>query len=1015
MQTKKESELKPRKKTIKKLLKVALPLLLLLIVLLLLLAPVLISSKTGRRIILAKINDAVPGKTDFADLSVGWFDGIRLADLSFDDNAGRLAVRVGEITTKPHYASILTGNLSFGRTVIDKPRIAINLKDTQAEEVETSPPKPTSGPAMGPVALPISTIDLVLNDGNIKVTDPKSGTVEISQINSKLNLQPPGQQTDFDLRMAVAQAGKPSQIRVASQVTPAKQTGWSLKGTSGDLTVDINDLDIESLGPLLALAGVDIQAKGIVGAQVRGQIKDGRIENLRADVKGRNLDVTGDVLKGDRLQTKDLQFGAAVSQGKETINVESLQVKTDWASASAAGTVPTTLKSLDDLLEAGSNYNLKGDFQCNLPAVAAQMPKTLGIKEGMKVTSGQLSGNVATATTGGQKQLQANATVAGLEGTLEGKKIALSDAIKAEALISSGKTGMNFDKMNVTAPFAKINCAGSMEAITYDAQTDLTKLQSELGQFVDFGSYKLAGQFLGKGQVAIKGDKIITTGSSAFSNILLAAQDGNSVSEPKAQIDTAVDYDKKNSVVTIHSVAASTSFGRLGVKDGVLSLNKDSATPSHLVISANGIDLAKLKPFLVMFASFPKDTQMAGVADSLLIFNAEKNAYKITTDATTIKNLKLTSPGTKPFEQNNVTVAFDTEISAGEKTTDVSVKGFQLDSQLAKIRFGQFSQISKDGKTSLQGQAELDYDWAAVTTVVAPYLPEGLSLQGKRTDAINFLSEYPVGQTDQLLANLTAKAKVGFEKAAYMGLDFGTTDVDIQIDSGLLKIAPFQTIVNEGQFNFAAEGDFKHKPALFTTGKPLQLVKDIKINDATAKQLLRYVSPIFANAVNVSGIANFSCEQLAIPISAEAKKDAVVIGTISISQLQLQSSDLLGQILAVAGTGATGTVLTLHPTKFVLKDGFLRYDDMQIDVGDNPINFKGVIGLDKSLDMTVTLPYTSEGRTVRVGGQSAGQRIMLPLKGTVDAPKLDTGKLLEEQLKGQLEEQLRRGLESIFK
>ncbi|HUV64778.1 MAG TPA: hypothetical protein VMW24_12835, partial [Sedimentisphaerales bacterium] len=119
MQTKKESELKPRKKTIKKLLKVALPLLLLLIVLLLLLAPVLISSKTGRRIILAKINDAVPGKTDFADLSVGWFDGIRLADLSFDDNAGRLAVRVGEITTKPHYASILTGNLSFGRTVID--------------------------------------------------------------------------------------------------------------------------------------------------------------------------------------------------------------------------------------------------------------------------------------------------------------------------------------------------------------------------------------------------------------------------------------------------------------------------------------------------------------------------------------------------------------------------------------------------------------------------------------------------------------------------------------------------------------------------------------------------------------------------------------------------------------------------------------------------------------------------------------------------------------------------------
>ncbi len=1013
MQTKKDSKLKPRKRTVTRLLKMSVALLLFLIVLLLLLVPALISSEKGRTMILARINGSVPGKTDFADLSMGWLDGIRMADFSFNDDAGRLAVQVGQIATKPHYASILMGNLSFGRTLIDKPRIAINLKDTGAQKAGTPPPKPPAGPAMQPMVLPISTIDLVLNDGNVKVTDPKSGTVELSQINSKLSLQPPGRQSDFDLRMAVAQAGTPSQIRVASRVTPAKETGWSLKGTSGDLTVDINDLDIESLGPLLALAGVDVQAKGFVEGQVRGQIKEGRIENLSTNVKGRNLDVTGAVLKGDRLQTGNLEIHAALSQGQETINIESLQLKTDWASASAGGIVPTTFKSLGDLLASGSKVSLKGDFQCNLAAVASQMPKTLGIKEGMKVTSGQLSGNVATATTGGQKQIQALATVAGLEGTVEGKKIALSDAIKAEALISSAKAGMNFDKVSVTAPFANINCAGSMASLTYNAEADLTKLQSELGQFIDIGPYKLAGQFSGKGQVAIKDDKIVTTGSSAFNNLLLAAQDGNSVSEPKAQIDTAVDYDKKSSVVAIHSVTASTSFGRLSVKDGILALNKDSATPSRLAISANSIDLAKLKPFVVMFASFPKDMQMAGIADSLLMVNAEKSVYKITTDATTIKGLKLTSPGKKPFEPDQVTLTLEAEMDPNQKA--INVKKLQLDSPQIKIRKGQFSQRTSGAKTRLEGNAELEYDWTAVTTVVAPYLPEGLSLQGKRTDAINFLSEYPIAQTDQLLSNLTAKAKVGFQQAGYMGLDFGATDVDIQIDSGLLKIAPFQTIVNEGQLSFAAQGNFKQKPALFTTGKPMQLLKDIKINDRTTQQLLKYVSPIFANAVNVSGIANLSCEQLAIPISAQAKNNAVVIGTISISQLRLQSSDLLGQILTVAGTGAPGTVLTLHPTRFVLKDGFLRYDDMQIDVGDNPINFKGVIGLDNSLEMTVTLPYTSAGRTVRVGKDTTGRRITLPLKGTVDKPQLDTGKLLEEEFKGQIEDQLQKGLERIFK
>jgi hypothetical protein len=141
----------------------------------------------------------------------------------------------------------------------------------------------------------------------------------------------------------------------------------------------------------------------------------------------------------------------------------------------------------------------------------------------------------------------------------------------------------------------------------------------------------------------------------------------------------------------------------------------------------------------------------------------------------------------------------------------------------------------------------------------------------------------------------------------------------------------------------------------------------------------------------------------------------VVIGTISMNRMRLRGSNLMGQILTTSRGDPRGTDMTVHPTRFVLQKGFLRYDNMQIDVGDNPVNFKGVIGLDKSLDMTVTLPYTSRGRTARIGRETSGRRVTLPLKGTVDKPELDMGKLLEEQLKGQLEEQLRKGLEDLFK
>ena len=1006
MKTEKEPKAGTPKKGKRRILKLVLVLIVFLIVLVFLLVPALISSGKGRQIILAKINDSIAGKTDFTDLSMGWFKGIKIADFGFNDNAGQVSVRVKQIATKPHYGSLLTGNLSFGQTLIDKPNVQINLKAQKSRSPGQEVPADT---ATKSIVLPVKRLELVLNDGNLKVTDPEAGTVEFSQINSRLNLRPPGQQTDFDLDMAVARAGKTSEIQVASRITTSQKTGWSLKGTSGSLTIDINDLDLESLGPIFALAGVGVRAKGLVDSHLKSEIQDGRFETLNVDIRAKNLDITGTELKGDRLQTGDLGISMALSQAKETINIEDLKIQSDWADVTASGVVPTTFKSLADLLAADSNYSLEGTFNCDVASVLSQMPKTLGLKEGMQVTSGRLSGNIETPTRAGQKQIQARATLTALEGQVEGKKVALSEPVTAEAQISSDKAGIIFDKLNASAPFAKVNCAGNTESLKYNLEVDLAKLQLEFGQFIDIGELQMAGRFLGTGDVSFQQDKTTAAGSSQVKDLLFTSPDGLAASEPKADLEFAVEFDKKQNIVTISSVRIDASLGRLSVKDSVVPLSQEATKPMNVVVNAANLDLAKIRPFAIMFASLPKEMQLSGIAESEISVSSEKHIYSIATDSTTIKGLKLTYPGQKPFEPNEASLILEAEIDPKQKA--VNIKKLQLESPQIKIRKGEFSQLNEGGTTKLEGQAELEYDWSAVSTMIAPYLPEGLTLQGTREDAVNFAGEYPAGQTDKLLPNLRASAKVGFEQAGYMGLNFGSTDVDIQIQNGLLKIAPFATTVNDGQFNFAAQADFTQKPALFTTGKPMQIVKDIKVNDETTRTLLKYLSPIFANAVNVSGIANLSCEKLAIPISAAAKNRAEIIGTISMNQLRLESSDLLGSILSLVGTSGRGTDITIHPTRFVLQEGFLRYDDMQMDIGDNPVNFKGVIGLDKSLEMTVTLPYTTGGRTVRIGRESVGQRITLPLKGTVDKPQLDTAKLLEQQLK----DQLRKGLEGLFK
>jgi len=1016
MRAPKKPKAGPQRKNKTRILKWALALTVVLTVLVVFLVPAFVSSEKGRKLILNKINNSIDGKVDFAGLSMNWTKGFKVTDFSFNDSAGLTFFNIKQIAAKPHYGSILMGSLSFGKTIIDEPKVEIKLEHPLSEKVEGPRQKTPAGKRAQPIILPIKKIDLTVNNGNVKVTDSKAKTVELSQINSKVNLRPPPRQTNFDIDMTVVDEGKGSKIHADGRISLGKaKTGWTLKGTSGNFSVQAADLNLPSLSPFFALAGVDVQAEGLLSASIIGEIKDGQIDNLSANIKGKDLDITGSELKGDRFKTGTLDVDAILKKSQKLINIQKLQIQTDWMTAHASGDVPTTFESLADFVKADSIYNLKANFDCDLAAASSLMPHTFRLKEGTKITSGHLNGDIETSTKAGKKKIAGRGSLVGLEGTVDGKTIAISEPLNATTEITSDKTGINFDRLDVSAAFCRFNCTGTTELLKYTADVNLAGLQAELGHFIDIGPHKIAGELFSNGEISGSKDKISVAGSSAIKNLWLTSAEGVSAFEPKADIDFSVIADTAKHIIDINFINAEASLGKVGIKDSVLPFNIKAAKPMDLVVSANNVDLKKLQPFAVLFASFPKEMQLSGTAETDISISAENRHYRIITDKTHIKNLKAIYPEQNPFEPNEVSLVFHAEVNPQEKS--VNVKKLQLTSPQIKIHKGEFSQVSKAGKTKLEGQLDCEYDWSAVSTLAAPFLPEGLKLQGKRKDAINFTSEYPTGQTDKLLANLNTKAKLGFEKAYYKGLTFSPTEAEIQILKGLFTISQFSSKVNNGVFRFAGEADFNKKPTLLTTLGPIQIVEGIQINDDISRELLVYINPIFADAFNVRGVGNLNCERLVLPLQGKHKKELEIVGTLWADNINmgLSQSGLLGQLLSLTGLYLREQNIIVHPTKFILQNSHLKYDDMQVDVGDNPFNFKGVIGLDKSLDMVITLPYTLDGRTVRVGEEKSGKRIAIPLKGTIDKPELDLGKLFGEQLRKQLEQQLLKGLEGLFK
>lgn len=993
-----ENNTTTKKKTSKKILKITAGtvaiLLLLVIVLVVFIVPAYVSSESGRKLILSKANASGAGAIDFTKLSMSWLKGISVTNISFKNADRGLSVAVKGVSTRPDYGALLSGNLSFGETVIDEPKVEIDvdkMKQKAAETQKTAAKPAAKGKTETSAGMPIKKIDLVVKDGDVKIKD-KRGAVEVSNINTKVALLGPGEKTTLALDASIAGQGAASTVNARGDLTPGKN--WDLSRATANITADVNNLSLSQLESLLAIAGVDVTAKGTVSAHLKGEMKDGIVENANLDVQGSSLEITAPQLKGDTIKTDAMNVAVEIGQQENLVNVRKMNITTDWFRADANGAAPMSLASVSEFMKQGSKNELKVNLECNLPAVAAMLPKTLGLNGQTKLTGGKFVGSVQTVNETGVKMLAGQVSIEGLTGTMDGKPVSLSEPVQVQAKISAEGENIKFEKVGVSSSFATVNCSGTTETFNYDTQIDLAKAASELGQFADLGKYKLAGQLWAKGQLTNNAKTTMLACSSKISNLRVNPTADIAVNEPNASLYVTAAIDKQTNVLLVKQFKADTSLGQFSVQDGRLPIGADVKEPISLTASAKGLDLAKAQPYLVMTKAISKDTVLGGIVDSNITLSSKEGSYKITTDSTKISNLLVKAPGKEAFTQNPVAIALDAEVNPTTKT--FAVNNAEITSPDIKIKASVQQKI--EGQNSfVQGTAKLDYDWKAITGILSPFMPADLKIEGKRQDSISFASKYPTNDPNQMLANLNAQTKVGFDKVSYMGLKVGTTNVDLKVDKGLMTIAPFTSTVNNGQLNFGGSADFKKNPAIFRTPGQMQIVKDVQLNAEMANKLLSKVNPIFSGASNVTGVANFQCDRLAVPITGGKPEDANIAGTISLMQVKMQSGLLSAIMTAIGGSD---NMMTLHPTAFTVKDGLVNYTNMQMDIGDRPINFSGSVPIDpnrKIESFSVTLPVTALGKTVSSRKTSQAGRITAYIKGTPNKPKLDLGKMLQNQ------------------
>ena len=661
-----------------------------------------------------------------------------------------------------------------------------------------------------------------------------------------------------------------------------------------------------------------------------------------------------------------------------------------------------------------------GDFTVQISKLQVASLKPLLAIAGQKIDmSGELNADATIQIERNQiQQLKADAVISyftqgtGDQQAVFEKPIAVS--------IQAGQQGetVKIDTLKIESEFCNVVCDGTLEALDYTIDADLAQTQQVVGQFVDMGDVSMAGALAAQGKVGMTDEKITFSGVGDLKK-LRVQKDNVKTEATDVRLDFEGILDKAQNQLRVGHANLTATPGTVTISDLILPMSAEA--DKNLSLNAHAtMDLAKALPFAQVFSEDLKDMEMSGAIDVAVDVSTTGSQTRILTEQSKIENLKITFPDSEPFVQDQVMLDADVLMDTEKQTLDVrtlDLKG-KAGESLIRVTKGSVEKKVSTTKTQLKGDLEVDYDWQVLSAFASAYLPEGLSVKGKRKDAFRFESEYPTDTSDLMFANLDASGGVGFDSADYFGLNFGPTELNMNIRKGVLDFQIPQTVVNEGTLQFAGTIDLNEESKILRLKESMPILDRIHINDRMTNTMLKYLSPVFSGQSNISGFASLTCNKLEIPFDMDDKESIVVDGIVEMDTIRLKAIGAVGGVLAMA-SHRSEIEARLLPSRFLLQNGVMQYDEMEFHLDEYPTGFSGKIYLDKRLDMEVFVPYKFDVDRLRFPtvkiGEDLSDRLPLPVEGTVDKPQVRLEKMFDSILKKHSPDLIQRGIDELFK
>jgi len=317
----------------------------------------------------------------------------------------------------------------------------------------------------------------------------------------------------------------------------------------------------------------------------------------------------------------------------------------------------------------------------------------------------------------------------------------------------------------------------------------------------------------------------------------------------------------------------------------------------------------------------------------------------------------------------------------------------------------------------------LQYDWQQLAPLWRPILGEHVQIAGNQTRSFNVRGKLA---GSPMLADswkaVTGDFGIGWTGMTLAGLQVGQGEVVANLSDGLIRTKPMDVTVSEGRLTFAPFARLTPAPAEFYIPQG-PLLANVHLSPEMCKRGLKFVAPIVAETTVAEGRFSISMDggriPLADPKAADIAGHMAIRAQVKPGPVAQEFFVLLNELASVLKQGAfkplddqTGSLMSIDTSdvQFRVVQRRVYHSNLKFTLGTMPISTYGSVGMDdESLAMVAEIPLQAQllGKDVSLGTME-GQKLQIPIGGTLSKPQLDRGAL--RQLTAQVLQNMTRGV-----